>query len=118
MLDTTCRKLDIRQIFSRPHTPKDNPALERFNRTLQDEWLSMSETGLDDINQANVDLTEWLVEYNFNRPHHSLDLKSPIMYAQEKYKVSPVWSASTMVWENRNSEIWQELWNLESTQIF
>lgn len=92
-----CRKLDIAQVFSRPHTPKDNPALERFNRTLQDEWLAMSEIGLDDINQANADLTEWLVEYNFNRPHHSLDLKSPIMYAQEKYKVSPMWSASTVV---------------------
>jgi len=90
-----CQSLNIQQVFSRPHTPKDNPALERFNWTIQDEWLSMSEVGLDDIQEANKDLTEWLVEYNFNRPHHSLDLKSPIMYAQENFKVSPMWSAST-----------------------
>ena len=91
-----CSKLNITQVFSRPHTPKDNPCLERFNRTVQDEWLSMSESGLDNIKEANKDLTEWLVEYNFNRPHHSLDLKSPIVYAQENFKVSPMWSASTI----------------------
>lgn len=90
-----CRKLDINQVFSRPHTPKDNPCLERFNWTIQDEWLAMSEVGLDSIQEANRDLTEWLVEYNFNRPHDSLDLKSPIVYAQENFKVSPMWSAST-----------------------
>ena len=29
--------------------PTDNPSLERFNRTIQEEWLELSETGLDDI---------------------------------------------------------------------
>lgn len=48
----------INQVYSRVRTPKDNPALERFNRTIQDEWLSLSKVGLDDINQANQDLTE------------------------------------------------------------
>ena len=90
-----CAFLKIPQIFSRPHTPKDNPCLERFNRTIQEEWLEMSEVGLNDITEANHDLTEWLVEYNFKRPHDSLDLSSPIVYANEHYKVSPMWSACT-----------------------
>ncbi|KKU12148.1 MAG: Integrase catalytic region [Candidatus Woesebacteria bacterium GW2011_GWA1_45_8] len=92
-----CQDLALSQIYSRPHTPKDNPALERFNWTLQDEWLSLSEAGLDDTNEANKDLTTWLIEYNNLRPHQTLDYQTPLEYAQEHYfKVSPMWSASTI----------------------
>ena len=91
-----CKDLALSQIYSRPHTPKDNPALERFNWTVQDEWLSLSEVGLDDIKEANKDLTSWLIEYNNLRPHETLDYLTPLEYAQEQYfKVSPMWSAST-----------------------
>jgi len=34
-----CRQLEIEQYWSRPHTPKDNPDNERFNRTLREEFL-------------------------------------------------------------------------------
>ena len=91
-----CKDLALSQIYSRPHTPKDNPALERFNWTVQDEWLSLSEVGLDSIDDANKDLTAWLIEYNNLRPHETLDYLTPLEYAQEQYfKVSPMWSAST-----------------------
>ncbi len=93
----TCEVLQIPQVFSRPHTPKDNPALERFNRTLQEEWLEQSEVGLGNLEEANLDLTEWLVEYNFHRPHQSLGFDSPIVYAQKHYEVSPMWSATTRI---------------------
>ena len=94
--EKACQLLNIHQIYSRIRTPKDNPALERFNWTVQDEWLSLSETGLDDIPEANHDLTEWLVEYNSVRPHESLDYQTPLEYAQENYfKVLPMWSART-----------------------
>ncbi|OIO13759.1 hypothetical protein COV53_03925 [Candidatus Gottesmanbacteria bacterium CG11_big_fil_rev_8_21_14_0_20_37_11] len=69
--EQACNELGIQQVFSRARTPKDNPALERFNWTVQDEWLSMSYYGLDDIPLANNDLTDWLVEYNNERPHQS-----------------------------------------------
>lgn len=91
-----CSHLALSQIYSRPHTPKDNPALERFNWTVQDEWLSLSEVGLDRVDAANKDLTNWLIEYNNLRPHETLDYLTPLEYAQENYfKVSPMWSACT-----------------------
>ena len=92
-----CKKLGIEQVYSRPRTPKDNPALERFNWTIQDEWLGLSEVGLDDILEANRDLSNWLIEYNAHRPHQSLDYQTPLDYAQEHYfkKVLPMWSART-----------------------
>jgi len=47
--EKACETLGILQIYSRPHTPKDNPALEEFNGTIQREWLALSEVGLDNI---------------------------------------------------------------------
>ncbi len=94
--EKACNKLNILQIYSRTRTPKDNPALERFNSTIQEEWLDLSEVGLDDIQQANKDLTAWLIKYNSYRPHEALDYLTPLEYAQQNYfKVLPMWSAST-----------------------
>jgi putative transposase len=93
----TCEQLHIQQIFSRPHTPKDNPCLEKFNHTVQREWLSFSEVGLDDIQEANTDLTEWLVKYNSIRPHQALDYKTPLQYAYEQYpQLVPITPARTV----------------------
>ena len=94
--EKACQVLGILQVFSRVRQPKDNPALERFNWTVQDEWLSLSEVGLDDIDEANIDLTNWLITYNSIRPHESLDYMTPLDYA-EKYKVLPMTPASTRV---------------------
>jgi transposase InsO family protein len=89
--------LSLFQVYSRVRTPNDNPSLERFNRTLQEEWLNMSEIGLDDIDEGNRDLTNWLVEYNFERPHAALDYQTPIEYAHTKYfQVSPMYPAYTV----------------------
>jgi putative transposase len=94
--EKACGELKIGQIYSRVRTPTDNAALERFNWTIQDEWLSMSEIGLTDILNANIDLTEWLIEYNTHRPHETLDYKTPFGYAEEHFfKVLPMWSART-----------------------
>jgi transposase InsO family protein/transposase-like protein len=94
--ERACETLGILQIYSRPHTPKDNPSLEKFNDTIQREWLSLSVVGLDDITEANKDLTRWLIKYNSYRPHQALDYKTPLEYAQDTFfKVLPMWSAST-----------------------
>lgn len=95
--ERACEKLKTLQIYSRPYTPKDNPALERFNSTIQHEWLDFSEVGLDDILQANLDLTTWLVKYNSYRPHEALDLDTPLEYADKIFfnKVLPMWPAYT-----------------------
>lgn len=95
--EEACRKLEILQIYSRPHTPKDNSTLERFNRTIQQEWVDFSEVGLDTITDANYDLTTWLIKYNTYRPHAALDNQTPLEYAQQTFfKVSPMWSARTI----------------------
>ena len=37
-------KLGIQRYFSRVKTPKDNPEIERFNQTLEYEWLYITST--------------------------------------------------------------------------
>ena len=92
--------LGIQRYFSRVRTPKDNPEVERFNRTLKYEWLYDCNltTDCDEFNPA---VTDWLIEYNFNRPHQALDYLTPMGYIENcnenlKQKVLPMCPASTM----------------------
>ena len=47
-------ELSILHWFSRPRTPKDNSVVERFNKTLQEEWLNDGNFTpvINDFNQA------------------------------------------------------------------
>ena len=85
-----CDKLGIKQYHSRPHTPKDNPNNERFNQTLQTEFLNMGNFHSDPT-IFNRNLTEWLVEYNFHRPHTTLKYQTPIEFT----KVLPMYPSYT-----------------------
>ena len=75
--ETATAKLGIQRYFSRVKTPKDNPEIERFNETLEYEWLYNFNLSLDP-EELNYRLTEWLIEYNFNRPHQSLAYLTPV----------------------------------------
>jgi putative transposase len=92
--EKACRQLQILHLFSRVRRPKDNPRLERFNWTLQDEWLALSEVGLDELDEANFNLTDWLIEYNANRPHQALAYLTPLAYASS-HQVLPMSPART-----------------------
>ena len=88
--------LKLTHWHSRPKTPKDNAFDERFNRTLQDEFISLGHL-TSDCAIFNRELTEWLVEYNFHRPHQSLGYLTPIAYQRTYTKVLPMYPSSTFV---------------------
>lgn len=71
--------LDIPQYFSRVKTPKDNPFVERFNRTLKEEFLRQGNWTADPI-EFNLRLNQWLLKYNCYRPHQSLNYLTPFQY--------------------------------------
>jgi transposase InsO family protein len=94
-----CEQLSLPQWYSRVRTPKDNAVLERFNRTIQEEFVEMAYTGIEDILEFNQELTDWLVEYNSIRPHQALDYLTPLEYI-DKYlntKVLPMSSSHTLI---------------------
>ena len=83
-----CDKLKIEQYYSRVRTPTDNPNNERFNRTLQEEFIDLGNFNSNpDI--FNRDLTEWLIEYNFKRPHQALNYETPMKVSH----LSPMYSS-------------------------
>lgn len=90
----TCAKLGYAQYFSRPNTPKDNAVCERFNQTLKHEFLQLGNFNANP-EQFNPRLTEWLVEYNFRRPHQTLGYLPPINYEARYLKVLPRYPSST-----------------------
>jgi hypothetical protein len=70
--------------FIYPRCPQINTFIERYNRTLQEEFINPN---LDTIHDKGVflkRLTDYLIYYNTERPHHSLNLKSPLEYFVEE----------------------------------
>ena len=92
--DQGLRELQIDGYFSRVKTPTDNPVDERFNRTLDEEFIQMGNMTSDCI-VFNAKLTDWLIEYNFKRPHQALGYAVPVEYHYKHQKVSPMYQSST-----------------------
>ena len=89
-----CEELKINQYWSRNHTPEDNPMCERFNKTLQEEFIDFGNLTAN-TELFNKNLTEWLVEYNFVRPHETLLYDTPWEFYAKINKVLPMYSSST-----------------------
>jgi transposase InsO family protein len=76
--DRACEKLSLERFHTYPRSPKMNAHVERFNRTLDEEFLQYHRALLrDDVKALNDALVDWLLWYNGERPHHSLSLLSP-----------------------------------------
>ena len=88
-------KLEIGSYYSRVKTPTDNSVDERFNRTLDEEFIQMGNMN-SDCDIFNKNLTEWLIEYNFHRPHQSLDYETPVEFHYKYHKVLPMYPSSTI----------------------
>jgi len=64
-----------------PRSPKMNAHVERFNRTLDEEFLCFNRTLLrDDVRTFNDTLADWLIWYNAERPHYALGQVSPLRF--------------------------------------
>lgn len=74
-------KLQIVHFRTRPRTPKQNAHIERFNRTIQEEFVDFNRGLLLDTDRFNAALMDWLVWYNCERVHHAFGNKlSPVEF--------------------------------------
>jgi transposase InsO family protein len=72
----TCKRLGLRQVFTKPYTPKTNGKAERFIQTSLREWAYARAYNTSD--ERTAELPRWLHRYNWHRPHGSLNSKPPI----------------------------------------
>ena len=94
--DTALATLNIPHYHSRVKTPKDNPDNERFNRTLEEEFIQLGNMTTN-TKLFNQKLTEWLVEYNARRPHQTLGYSTPLNFHYKYHKVLPMYPSSTEI---------------------
>jgi len=70
----------ITHFFSYPRTPKSNSYVERFNRSIQEEFLDYHIYLVDNLKEINTKLIDYLIFFNTVRPHYGLDNLTPMGY--------------------------------------
>ena len=60
----------IRMEYIQPGKPQQNAYIERFNRTVRYEWLS--QYYWEDLEEVRLFATNWMFEYNHERPNMAL----------------------------------------------
>lgn len=75
------RRLHLTHFHTYPKTPKMNAHLERFNRTLQEDFVDFHAALLKDPDAFNRVLMDYLLFYNTERVHHAFRNKlSPLQF--------------------------------------
>ena len=70
-----CRRLGVRHRRTRPYRPRTNGKAERWIQTVLHEWACAHI--YQDADERTAYLPYWLHDYNWHRPHASLQHKPP-----------------------------------------
>lgn len=75
----------IKHQFIYPKSPKINGVVERFNRTIQEEFINRNDETCFDLEAFQVKLTGYLDWYNYKRPHAALNYQSPMQFINNSF---------------------------------
>ena len=96
--DSLLQEKGLTHYWTYPRSPKMNAHNERFNRTIQEQFVDFNEDLLfTDTQLFNEYLADWLIKYNTQIPHHSLKMKTPVQYLIEKYPECHMLWTNTLV---------------------
>ena len=91
----TCIRQTMAHYFNYPHHPQSNGHVERFNRTVQEQFAYYNTDILDQPDDFNRALMNYLVWYNTEKPHRGIGKVPPLRYYLDKF-VTP--QKSNMLW--------------------
>lgn len=75
--------IQVKHEFIYQKSPKVNGVVERFNRTIQEEFIERNDEYMYDRVRFNQKLYNYLIWYNTKRPHYSLGQIPPVKYMQK-----------------------------------
>lgn len=78
---THLEEFEIPHYHTKPRSPKMNAHVERFNRTIQEEFADYHHRLLLEPERFNAKLMDWLIFYNTKRVHYAFENKmTPVQY--------------------------------------
>jgi transposase InsO family protein len=75
--NTYCQDTGLKHHLIHTRTPNENAVIERTFRTDEEEFFFMMERAPKDYDELRLWFAKWLHEYNYERPHLGIDLKTP-----------------------------------------
>jgi hypothetical protein len=81
--------------FTYPRCPKVNGCIERYQRTLSEEFLQVHEFAIRQPREFYLQLADYLVFYNCERAHQALALQTPMAYLLAQGALSKMSVTST-----------------------
>ena len=102
LFQEACAELGLTHYWNYPRHPKMNAKIERYNRTVQEEFVDwhLDELGYE-MGSFNYQLMDWVLWYNTERPHFSLKLKSPMKALIDALQLET--RQSNMLWTDTSS---------------
>lgn len=98
LFDQSLKKESIPHYFTYPRCPKINGVVERYQRSLQEEFVNHHLYLLHDLQTFNQKMVEYLIFYNTKRVHQSIGLKSPMDYLILEGLMSKKCVTRTQIW--------------------
>jgi transposase InsO family protein len=89
-------KNQITHFWSYPHHPQSNAYVERFNGLIQDQFVSWHLKDLSDSKKFNLDLMNYLLWYNTEKPHSRIGKIPPLRYYLNSLNLTN--QKSNMLW--------------------
>ena len=93
--DKTLQEANIPHMFIYPRCPKINSIIERYNRTIQEEFIDNHLDIIHDKSLFHEQLAEYMVFYLTKRIHKSLGKMTPIDYLIRKGGMSHLYGTYT-----------------------
>jgi transposase InsO family protein len=95
------RKKHLIHFHTYPRHPQSNAHIERFNRTLQEQYLQWHLEALEDLPSFNHDLMNYLLWYNTEKPHQAKNKLPPLKFFLQSFILDTL--QSNMLWTLHSS---------------
>lgn len=115
--DNELRQLHLTHWHTYPKTPKMNAHCERFNRSIQEEYVDYHASELLNPTKFNAGLMKYLLWFNTERPHWGLNLQTPIQFINTNFpKECNMYLTNTKICNSNLKELLENLQELLKNQ--